>query len=162
NSYAGKLTYKLNSNNTVETSIFGDPSNTNNSAFRAGAVNAQNTTGYSALAFQTRNFVTRYNGTLSPTWLFNANVTWAHSEFTETPQAPNVFGVANATTNGLSTLLQGLGFVENYVANDFAYNLDTSKTFHLMGQHTVSLGFSNQFLNYDDFKSRTGGRFPVP
>src|SRR5262249_26032222 len=83
-SYAGKLTYKPNNNHTIETSIFGDPTTTNNSAFRV--VNAQNTSVYSSLDFQTRNFVTRYNATLSPTWLFNASVTWNHNEFTETPQ----------------------------------------------------------------------------
>lgn len=159
NSYAGKLTYKINGSNTFETSVFGDPTTTNNSAFRV--VNAQNKTVFSRQNYQTRNFVGRYNGTLSPTWLVNASVTWNHNEFNEFPQT-DVFSITNATTSGLSQRLQGLGFVEDHLTDNFAYTVDTSKSFRFGGQHTFSIGFNNQFLNYDDIKSRTGGRFAVP
>lgn len=160
NSYAGKLTFKINDKNTFETSLFGDPTTTNNSAFRV--VNAQNATVFSNQSYGTRSFVGRYNGTLSPTWLVNASMTWNHNTFTENAQNPDVFNVVNATTSGLSQTLQGLGFIENHIADNFAYTIDTSKSFHFGGQHTVSLGFTNAFLNYDDVKARTGGRFAVP
>lgn len=160
NSYAGKLTFKLSDKNTFETSVFGDPTKTNNSAFRV--VNAQNTSVFSNQTYQTRNFVGRYNGTLSPTWLVNASMTWNHNDFTENAQNPNVFNIVNATTSGLSQTLQGLGFQENHITDNFAYTVDTSKSFHFGGQHTVSVGFNNAFLNYDDIKSRSGGRFAVP
>lgn len=159
NSYAGKLTYKMNGNNTFESSVFGDPTTTNNSAFRV--VNAQNKTVFSRQNYQTRNFVGRYNGTLSPTWLVNASVTWNHNEFNEFPQN-DVFAVTNATTSGLSQTLQGLGLVEDHLTDNFAYTIDTTKSFRFGGQHTILLGFNNQFLNYDDIKNRTGGRFAVP
>jgi carboxypeptidase family protein len=160
NSYAGKLTYRINDKNTFETSVFGDPTTTNNSAFRV--VNAQNRTVYSNQSYQTRNFVGRYNGTMSPTWLINASMSWNHNDFTENAQNPNVFNITNATTSGLSQTLQGLGFMENHNTDNFAYTVDTSKSFHFGGQHTFMVGFNNQLLNYDDIKSRTGGFFAVP
>ena len=158
--YAGKLTWKLNDKNTIESSVFGDPTKTNNAPFRT--VNAQNNTVFSNLDFQTRNWVARYNGTWSPTWLVNANFTWNHNDFTENPLAPNVFNVVDRTLTGLSPTIQGLGFVENHNADNFGYEIDTSKSVHFLGTHTFSLGGNQLFLNYDDIKSRTGGFFPAP
>lgn len=160
NNYAGKLTFKLNDKHSIESSVFGDPASTNNSAFRV--VNAQDTSVFSSQKYGTRNFITRYNGTFSPTWLVNANVFWNHSDFTETPNSPNTFNVVDRSTRGLSPTLQGLGFVENYLSDNFAYTLETSKVVHFAGQHTLFMGFNNEFLNYNDLKSRTGGRFAVP
>ena len=160
NNYAGKLTFRFNDKNTFETSVFGDPTTTNSSAFRA--VNARNNTVFSSQNYQTRNFVGRYNGTLSPTWLVNASVSWNHNEFTENPVSPGTFQVVDSTVNGLTPTLSGLGFVENHNSDDFAYTIDTSKVVNFGGQHTFAVGFNNQFLNYDDIKSRTGGHFAVP
>ncbi len=160
NNYAGKLTFRFNDKNTFETSVFGDPTTTNSTAFRA--VNARNNTVFSSQNYQTRNFVGRYNGTLSPTWLVNASVSWNHNEFTENPVSPGTFQVVDSTVNGLTPTLSGLGFVENHNSDDFAYTIDTSKVVNFGGQHTFAVGFNNQFLNYDDIKSRTGGHFAVP
>jgi Carboxypeptidase regulatory-like domain len=160
NNYAGKLTFKINDMHSIESSVFGDPASTNNTAFRV--VNAQDTSVFSSQKYGTRNFITRYNGSFSPTWLVNASIFWNHSDFTETPESPNTFGVVDRSTVGLSPTLQGLGFVENYNADNFAYTVDTSKVVHFGGQHTISIGFNNEFLNYNDLKSRTGGRFAVP
>ncbi|HKW75368.1 MAG TPA: TonB-dependent receptor [Terriglobales bacterium] len=160
NNYAAKLTYKLNNSHTLETSVFGDPTSTNNAPFRI--VNAQDTTVYSKINFQTRNFVARYNGTFSPTWLVDANFTWNHNAFTETPGSPNVFGVTDRTLTGLSPVLEGLGFVENHNANNFGYTIDTSKTVRFLGTHTFMLGGNETLLNYDNIKARSGGFFPVP
>jgi Carboxypeptidase regulatory-like domain/TonB-dependent Receptor Plug Domain len=160
NNYAAKLTWAINSSHTLESSVFGDPTSTNNSAFRV--VNAQNTTVFSKQNYSTRNWVVRYNGVMSPTWLINANFSWNNNQFTETPQNSNVFNVVDRTIIGLSPTVQGLGFVENHNADNFAYAFDTSKTLHFLGQHTIMLGGSEGFLNYDDIKSRTGGFFPVP
>ena len=160
NNYAGKLTWKIGSSQTIESSVFGDPTSTNNSAFRV--VNAENTTVFSKQQYATRNWVVRYNGTMSPTWLINANLTWNHNEFTETPEFPNTFNVVDRTFSKLSPTLSGLGFVENHNADNFGYEVDTSKTVRFLGQHTFMLGGTEGFLNYDDIKSRTGGTFAVP
>jgi hypothetical protein len=160
NNYAAKLTWKLSSSQSLESSVFGDPTSTNTSAFRV--VNAQNTSVFSKQDYSTRNWVVRYNGTLSPTWLVNANFSWNNNQFTENPLAPNVFNIVDRTVSGLSPTLQGLGFVENHNADNFSYAFDTSKSFHFLGTHTVMVGGTEGFLNYDDIKSRTGGRFAVP
>lgn len=159
NNYAGKFTWKLNNSHSLETSVFGDPTSTNNSAFRV--VNAQNTSVFSREKYSTRNWVVRYNGTLSPTWLVNANFTWNNNTFTENPQTPNVFNVVDRTTP-VTTTLQGLGFVENHNADNYAYGLDTLKMVHFIGEHTITFGGDEGFLNYTDAKSRTGGLFAVP
>src|SRR5580765_6130906 len=164
--YAAKLTWKMNEKHQLETSVFGDPASTNNSNFRPFSIPTavQNTTAYSNWDYGTRNWVVRYNGSFSPTWLVNANFTWNNNSFQENPQDPNIFSVTDLTGNGgnLSLLNQGLGFSENHNADNFAFQLDTSKIVNKWGQHTFSIGFTNEFLNYDDFKSRTGGRFPIP
>jgi hypothetical protein len=160
NNYAAKLTWKINSSQTMESSVFGDPTTTNNAAFRT--VNAQNTSVFSNWKYQTRSWVVRYNSTISPTWLANANFTWNHNDFTETPLAPGTFRIDDITVKGLSPRLQGLGFVEDHVTDNFGYGFDTSKVVRLAGQHTFTLGFSQGLLNYDTTKNRTGGFFPVP
>jgi len=76
-SYAGKLTFKVNDNNQLEASIFGDPTygdNNPNSTLVASSPTVDD-----KLSYGTRNFVVRYNGTLSPTWLVNASWTWGHN-----------------------------------------------------------------------------------
>ena len=45
------------------------------------------------LQYGTRNFVVRYNGTLSPTWLVNASWTWGHNNLNDTPADPNVYQI---------------------------------------------------------------------
>jgi hypothetical protein len=160
NNYAGKLTLKIGTGQSLESSVFGDPTSTNNAAFRT--VNAQNSTVFSSQTYQTRNWVVRYNATISPTWLANMSFTWNHNDFTETPQNPGVFRITDQTTTGIPTRLQGLGFVEDHNAENFGYSLDTSKVVRRFGQHTFQVGFSQAFLNYNNIKSRTGGTFPVP
>lgn len=159
NNYAAKLTFKINSSQSFETSLFGDPTSTNSTAFRT--LVAPNTSVFSSQQYQTRNWVARYNATLSPTWLVNANFTWSHNEFTETPQAPNVFNIVDRTTQ-ITPTIEGLGFVENHNADNFGYEIDTSKSVHFLGTHTFSVGGSETFLNYNDLKSRTGGTFSLP
>jgi hypothetical protein len=158
--YAAKLTLKIGASQTLESSVFGDPTSTNAAAFRS--LTAQNTTVFSKQNYQTRNWVVRYNGTVSPSWLVNMSFTWNHNEFTENPQNPGVFNVVNQTSTGLSPTLQGLGFIEDHNAENFGYSADTSKVVRFVGQHTLQVGFSQAFLNYNNIKARTGGRFPVP
>jgi hypothetical protein len=160
NNYAGKLTWKINSSQALESSVFGDPTNTNTSAFRT--VNAQDTSVFSSQSYQTRNWVVRYNSTISPTWLANASFSWFHSQFSENPVAPLTFNTVDRTTTGLSPTLSGLGFVEQHNTDNFGYSFDTSKVVRFVGQHTFSIGFASGLLNYDTTKTRTGGFFPFP
>ncbi len=163
--YAGKLTFKLNDKHVIESSAFGDPNWTNHVPWRT--LNTDNITSFSKWNYGTRNWATRYNGTLSSTWLVDAGFTWAWNHFTETAQ--DIYQIVDTTqTAGLtgqrgSFTAQGLGFNEPYDSNSKGIFGDTSKTFHFLGsQHTIAWGYNWQNQSYDDITVNTGPRFPIP
>ena len=57
---------------------------------------------------------------------------------------------------------QGFGVLEPYDSNTRSLSFDTSKTFHFLGQHTVSAGYTWQFPAYDDITNYSGGKFTLP
>jgi len=185
-SYAGKGTFKLSDHHQVEFSIFGDPTygdfnpNGNN-----GLVVASPTT-FDKLQYGTRNLVGRYNGTFSPTWLFNASFSWGHNNLNDTPSAlaaPNhwiqdqtqrnpcfagpdsaLFNPAcTSSTNPLRGIYvrQGVGYYENTKGDTYGLNVDTQKTFNFLGQHSLSFGYRYDRSHYDGAKAYTGGSIPV-
>jgi len=158
--YAGKLTYKMNDRHSLESSVFGDPA-TNSQGPENLFLAEQTVGGFSAWDYGTRNWVARYNGTLSPTWLVNASFTWNNNRFTETPLL-DVNSVTDISPGNATLGLQGFGFKENHDANDFTYTIDSSKVVHALGSHTFMIGFNNQFLNYDNFRLRSGIVYAPP
>jgi Carboxypeptidase regulatory-like domain/TonB-dependent Receptor Plug Domain len=161
--YAGKLTWKINDRHQIESSLFGDPTRTTTGQWNIGAgqLNSPNTTGFSRWNYGTRNWVVRYNGTLSPTWLVNSSFTWNNSRFTETPLF-NLTSVTDRTDPSNIHTLQGFGFLEDNHEDDYALNIDTQKVGHWMGQHTLSFGYRYERPNYFDLKTSSGPPFTVP
>jgi hypothetical protein len=150
-SYAGKLTYRLNDHNQFEASAFGDPTYGDPNLNGTGGLVTASASTFDKLQYGTRNFVARYNATISPTWLFNASFTWGHNNLTDTPTAPNAYqivdytqrtpcgapnfsGLCTATTNPLrgAYLRQGLGYFENTTGDNYGLNFDTQKTFNFL------------------------------
>jgi Carboxypeptidase regulatory-like domain/TonB-dependent Receptor Plug Domain len=180
--YATKLTYKINDKHVIETSLFGDPTReTSGSPNGPGslALAAINTTGFSKLSNGTRNWALRYNGTLSPTWLVNASLSWGHNYLNETPSEPNVFQITdntgsanpndpNSALGALGTPLtgiynrQGLGYFENTKGDNWGLSFDTQKLFNALGQHTISMGYHYDRNRYYGSRQATGGGFTVP
>jgi len=163
--YAGKLTLKINDRHTVESSVFGDPSRTNNVPW--STLNAADKTVNSKWDFGTRNWAVRYDGALSSSWLIDGAFTWSWNHFTETPLADITQIVDNTQTAGLATQggsfnAQGFGFLEPYDGNTKGISFDTAKTFHFLGQHTFSVGYTWQFPVYDDITTFSGGKFALP
>src|SRR6266700_2381840 len=158
NNYAGKLTWKLNDKHAVETSLFGDPSH-NNQGPENLFLAQQNDGAFSKWNYGTRNWVVRYNGTMSSTWLVDANFTWNKNRFTETP-LHDAYSVVDGTNGNAG--LQGFGFKEDHNANNFAYTINTSKVVNAWGQHTLMIGFNNQLLNYDNTRRRSGPAYAPP
>jgi hypothetical protein len=162
--YAGKLTFKINDSHTVESSIFGDP-NTNNAApYRT--LNSDNTSANSKWDYGTRNWVVRYDGALTSTWLVDGAFTWTWNHFKEIP-ATDIYQVVDNTQLGTGQRgqfnAQGIGFLEPYDSNSKGYNADTSKIYHLFGQqHTFMIGALYRGPNYDDITTRSGPRVAVP
>jgi hypothetical protein len=181
-SYAGKLTYRVNDNHQFEASVFGDPTYGDNNPNGAGTVASFTTaspTTFDKLQYGTRNFVVRYNGTLSPTWLVNASWAWGHNNLNDTPAAPGAFNILDqvqrtpcgapnffswctSQSNDLRGQFtrQGLGYVENTVGDNYGLSLDTQKVFNALGQHTVSFGYRYDINHYDGNKAYTGPRIP--
>src|SRR5437016_4393523 len=113
--YAGKLTFKINDRHTVESSVFGDPSHTNNVPW--STLNAEDKTVNSKWDYGTRNWAVRYDGALTNTWLIDGAFTWSWNHFTETPLADVTQIVDNTKTAALSGQrgafnAQGFDFLE--------------------------------------------------
>src|SRR5207247_625412 len=132
------------------------------------------------LQYGTRNVAARYNGTLSPTWLFNASWAWGHNNLSDTPAFPDTYVVTDriqrnpcgppvfspectATTNTLrgQYMRQGLGYYENTIGDNYGLNFDTQKVFNFLGQHTLGLGYRYDRSHYDGTKFRTGPTIPI-
>ncbi|MGB9243893.1 MAG: carboxypeptidase regulatory-like domain-containing protein [Candidatus Acidiferrales bacterium] len=163
--YAGKLTFKINNSNTIETSIFGDP-NSRNTAPSPLLLNADNTTVNSNWNYGTRNWDTRYDGAITPTWTIDAAFTWSWNHFTEVPeqnatQIVDQTQVNNAGQRGTFTPI-GFGGYEPYDGNTKSIQVDTAKTYHFGGQHTFSVGYNWQFPSYNDSTQESGPRYPIP
>ena len=181
-SYAAKLTFKLSDKHQFESSVFGDPTygdNSPNGPAGGGLVTANPTT-FDKLQYGTRNFVVRYNGSLSPSWLVNASFTWGHNNLSDTPADPGVYQILDftqrtpcgapffnpdctATTNPLrgSFERQGLGFFENTQGDNYGVNFDTSKSFRFLGEHNTTVGYSFARSHYDGTKNRSGANIAI-
>jgi hypothetical protein len=159
--YAGKLTFKINDRQTVESSVFGDPSHTNNVPW--ATLNASDKTVNSKWDYGTRNWAVRYDGALTSTWLIDGAFTWNWNHFSEKPLA-DVTQIVDETNSNLQGTFnaQGFGFLEPYDSNTRSLAFDTSKTYHFLGQHTFSIGYTWQFPVYDDTTSYSGGKFAIP
>jgi hypothetical protein len=162
--YAGKLTFKINSAHTLESSISADPSHTNKTAF--ATLTANDKTANSAWNYGTRNWAVRYDGAFGSSFLVDGAFTWSWSHFHEQPLfditqivdqtqiLPGQRGSYNA---------QGFGFLEPYDANTKSLQGDVTKIFHFLGsQHSLSFGYNWQFPKYDDSTTFTGGKFAIP
>jgi len=163
--WAGKLTLRLSDRHQIESSGFGDPSHTGTSPFRR--LRTDNSTSFSKLEFGTKNWATRYNGTITPTWTVNASFTWDINTFSETGFA-NLNEIIDQTqTFGLpgqrgEFIPVGLGFFEPTEGNAFGANVDTQKIFHFGGSHTFSVGYRLERSFYDGGRANSGPAFIVP
>ena len=188
-SYAGKLTARLNDSHQFEVSLFGDPTYGDNSPNGPTLATATNTVN-DKLQFGTRNLAVRYNGSLSPTWLVNASFSWGHNNLNDKPAFPNLYQVTDLAQRlpcGYQGFIpappctsdpapgvfapgpslrgnynrQGFGYYENTVGNNKGYNFDTSKSFHALGQHNLTLGYRFDNGSYDGSKQRTGANIAI-
>jgi Carboxypeptidase regulatory-like domain/TonB dependent receptor-like, beta-barrel len=163
--YAGKLTWKISDSHQFEASLFGDPSHTGTDPWRS--LTADNNTRFSSLKYGTRNLVGRYTGTLSPTWLVNADITWDHNTFTETP-ITNLNEIIDQTqVAGLpgqrgSFTPVGIGYLENTRANTYTFDVSTTKMFNFAGSHTFSIGYHFEAPHYGGSRDYTGPRSAIP
>jgi hypothetical protein len=163
--YAGKLTFKISNTQTIESSVFGDPSHTNHVPW--STLNATDTSVTSKWDFGTRNWAVRYDGAFGASFLVDAAFTWSWNHFTETPGSDVVQIVDQTQTAGLAGQAgtfngQGFGLVEPYDGNTRSLQGDVSKTAHFLGQHTFSAGYTWQYPIYNDTTVYSGGTYVIP
>lgn len=171
--YASKVTFKINEKHVVETSLFGDPTRETSSSPNTG-LNTFNKDTFSKLSNGSRNWVDRYNATLSPTWLASASFSWGHNYLTETPAAPGVFQVTDNTGSGCLIAScdnsqitgifnrQGLGYYEDTKGDNRRLNFDTQKVINKFGQHSLGIGYSTEWNRYYGTRQASGGGYQVP
>ena len=161
--YAAKLTFKLNDRHTIESTVSGDPSHTNPTAF--STLNSDNASANSKWNYGTRNWAVRYDGAIGSSLLVDAAFTWGWNEFRETP-ATNVYQIIDNTQIGAgqrgSFNAQGIGIVEPYDGNTRSVSGNFTKTFHFAGTHSLNVGYTWQFPNYNDHTFWSGDKFVVP
>ncbi|MBT9332603.1 TonB-dependent receptor [Paracidobacterium acidisoli] len=160
-SWAGKLSYNLSPQTTMEASSFGDPSRHNdvpNSLSSATPVAAT-----SSYQFGSRDSVFRINSVITPSWLANASFTYNYNHFNETP-LQNTYGITDQSLvpQGGSTVTLGFGAFEPSKNDTYSLSFNTSKIFHFFGQHTLLLGYSYDHTNFLDSPSRSGPLFAIP
>jgi hypothetical protein len=164
--YAFKTIYKVNPNNSVEFSIFGDPTRTNRAPQRA--LTADNDTNMSKLAYGSRNINVRYNGTISPTLILSGSFSYGFNYFREGGFDPSYFISDLTQTRGLpgqrgSFVAVGLGFFEPTESKHFTYSIDASKRYRFLGSsHTFDIGFQYERSRYSGFRGVSGPSFNIP
>ncbi|MDP9160538.1 MAG: TonB-dependent receptor, partial [Acidobacteriota bacterium] len=179
-SYAGKLTWRISDKHQIEASAFGDPTYGDMNANGNGGPQTASKTTFDKLQYGTRNFVARYNGNLTATWLANASWSWGHNNLSDTPFARGAYSIldytqrnpcgaplfnsdCSAPTDPLrgQYTRQGLGYYENTQGDNYGLAVDTQKTSNFLGQHTFSVGYNYDRSHYDGSKAYTGPRLAV-
>jgi len=165
--YAAKLTFKLSNSHTVESTVSGDPSHTNPSAFSNLAIN--NNSGFSKQDYGTRQWSTRYDGAFGSSLLVDAAFTWSWNHFNETVQSPDVYGIQDNTQiagfPGQSGSFIGSGYfnpIEPYDSNTKGLSGDVTKTVHFAGTHSINVGYTWQFPKYFERQFWPGAKYPIP
>ena len=164
--YSGKLTWQINANHQIESSIFGDPTHTNATAQQT--LNIDNTTANSAQKYGSRNWAVRYTGIFGTSLDVAAAFTWNWNKFSET-FAANLENITDETQIGGNAAqqrgafrAQGYGSFEFYDSNTKGINFDVHKEFTILGgHHTLSAGYTWQFPTYPDTNGYSGPLFPI-
>jgi hypothetical protein len=156
--YSAKATYQLDSNNRIDASFFGDPSNGLNGPQRPGALRAADTSQFSTLGYGGHNQTVRYSGVLSSRFLVEVSYGRALNTIAEAPDA-NTWNVTDftVTPNGHSG---GLGYFEpgnRSLDNQFAV-----KATNVLGGHELKYGFAYDHADWNQLISYTGPTFTAP
>ncbi|HEV7473151.1 MAG TPA: TonB-dependent receptor [Pyrinomonadaceae bacterium] len=164
--YALKADWNINQSNSLNFSIFGDPSKTNKSSWFT--TNIDNTTAQSQLDFGTRNLSLRYNGSFggaSPYTLIGS-FSQGKNHFGETGY-DNFNAILDRTQTTLATQRRdftaiGRGFVEPTDGTTYRTTWDLSKGVNLWGSHNLGVGYQFQRGLYSGTRDRSGPHYAVP
>jgi Carboxypeptidase regulatory-like domain len=171
NSWAAKVTFKINDATNIDASAFADPSRTNAGYGIANEdtfpfypnLNLANETGFSRWNYGSQSETLHLTSSLSPTWQLNIAASAKRSNFDEVG-LQNVYNITDYTGQlqpGVFTA-QGLGYTQNPITHDYGFQIDTEKTLLLFGSHTFSIGWGFNHNIYDLAKNYSGESFTFP
>ena len=154
--YSAKATWQLASSHRIDASFFGDPSKGEMGPQRISSLTVGNTDSFSELdKFGGNNQTVRYDGVMSPTFLFEASFANARNQIVEIPSV-NTWRYTDrrVTPNVISG---GIGFYE--AGNDSKNRQFKVKGTNLFSGHEVSYGFQYDNVIYSQINQRTGPTF---
>lgn len=160
--WAGKLTYNLGTKVQIEAASFGDPSRHNSIPNTLSTSNV--TSALSSYQWGSRDSLIRINATITPTWVVDASYTYNFDHFVETPSL-NQYAITDqsplvAKTGG--TVLTGFGTYSPSREGTYSLIVNTQKTAHFLGDHTISVGYSYDHTKFLYQPARSGALFTIP
>ena len=171
NSWAAKVTFKVNDATSLDASAFADPSKTNGGYGVANEdtfpffpqLNVGGPSVFSHWNYGTRSETLHLTSSLSPTWQLDISASAKRSYFTETP-LDNVNFIEDFTgiRQAAAYFASGVQFVQSPLLHDYGFGIDTEKTVNFHGQHTLSAGWGFTHSIYQLNKYYPGGQIPFP
>jgi hypothetical protein len=167
---AAKLTWQLSANHQIEASYFSEPSRLSPGPHRDlnREVFLNPNEADSLVRWDNRNFIGRYNGTLSPHFVLSASVGRMFNKLDETDFAneyqifdfvPSQLGIGGATTLG------GIGFTENQRMRTDQANAIATLNYNFFGRQQTDIGWNLEDSRADIsqvFSGQPWTIFPTP
>ena len=160
-SWAGKLTFQLSPRLQFEAASFGDPSRHNSAPNTLSTVNIPSS--LSAYQYGSRDSLFRLNAVITPSWVVDASFTYNYDHFNETP-ALDQYAISDQSllTQGGSTVASGFGAYSPSKEDTYSLAINTQKTAHFFGEHTLGVGYSYDHTRFLYEPSRSGALFAIP
>ncbi len=159
-SYAGKLSWQLNSNHRFDFSAFGDPSKGENGPQRANALLAALPTRFSSMTYGGDQQSLRYDGIITRSWLVEASFARSTNSIDETPQV-NEWQVTDRTVTP-NIVQGGIGFYDKGgTGKNLQYQLKSTHIFDAGGNHQFRYGVGFEDITFARDQDRTGPPFTL-
>jgi outer membrane receptor for ferrienterochelin and colicin len=161
-SYAGKVTWQVNSNHRFDVSLFGDPSHGDNGPQRGSSLLANTTSQFSELkTYGGNNQMFRYDGILTPNWFVEASFAHSRNTLEEVP-AENTWQVTDTTVTP-NVVTGGIGYYDpgNQGVNK-QFSLKSTNIFDAAGTHQLRYGVEYERIDYGQGTQYTGPLVTLP
>ena len=161
-SWAGKLTMQLSPKFQFEAAAFGDPSRHNQIPNTLSTGNLASS--LSSYRYGSRDTLARINTVITQSWVADASFTYNYDHFDESPFLQQ-YAISDQSLQVLGTggtVATGFGSYAPSKEDTYSLVLNTQKTAHFLGQHTLSVGYSYDHTNFLYEPSRSGPLFTIP
>ncbi len=158
-SYAGKLTWQVNSNHRFDATFFGDPSKADNGPQTTAALASAAATKFSAIDYGGHSQSVRYDGIITPNWLVEASYGRITNKFHTQPEIDE-WAVTDRRVVP-NVLTGGVGFYETDEGRNKQFTIKSTHLFNAGGSHQIRYGFAYEDIYYLQGTGRTGPTFTL-